>query len=58
MNASAKMFNLKKYIFQNDNYPKDTSKHLKEYLADRKLFVLDWAAQSPHINPIEFFLKI
>lgn len=40
-------------VFQHDNDPKHTSKVVKNYLDNKQLEVLDWASQSPDINPIE-----
>jgi transposase len=42
-----------KAVFQHDNDPKHRSKVVKNYLENKELEVLDWASQSPDINPIE-----
>ena len=36
-----------------DNDPKHTSKVARNYLANQDYTVLDWASQSPDMNPIE-----
>jgi hypothetical protein len=40
-------------IFQQDNDPKHTSKVAMNYLNNKEFLVLDWASQSPDMNPIE-----
>ena len=40
-------------IFQQDNDPKHRSKVATNYLDNKKFIVLDWASQSPDMNPIE-----
>ena len=54
LKTSARKLKLgKKLVFQHDGDPKHTAKSVTKWLADNKVKVLDWAAQSPDINPIE-----
>lgn len=39
--------------FQHDNDPKHTAKSVKEFLAQKKVQVMEWPSQSPDLNPIE-----
>jgi hypothetical protein len=41
------------FVFQQDNDPKHTSKHIKEWFRRRHVDLLDWPSQSPDLNPIE-----
>ena len=43
----------RKWVFQMDNDPKDTSKVVAKWLKDNKVKVLDWPSQSPDLSPIE-----
>ena len=47
------MLELKNYKFQQDNDPKHTSQHTKEYLQENGVNVIAWPSQSPDFNPIE-----
>lgn len=40
-------------IFQQDGDPKHTAKIVKQWLASQKFKTMQWAAQSPDLNPIE-----
>ena len=42
-----------KWVFQNDNDPKHTSKVVAKWLKDNKVKVLEWPSQNPGLNPIE-----
>lgn len=42
-----------KWVFQQDNDPKHTSRKAKEWFRIKKIELLPWPAQSPDINPIE-----
>ncbi|CDQ82348.1 unnamed protein product [Oncorhynchus mykiss] len=41
------------WVFQHDNDPKHTARATKEWLRKKHLKVLEWASQSPDLNPIE-----
>lgn len=41
------------WLFQHDNDPKHASKHVKTFLAENGVCVLEWPSQSPDLNPIE-----
>ena len=42
-----------KWIFQQDNDPKHTSRSAKNWFQAKGVEVLPWPAQSPDLNPIE-----
>ena len=41
------------FVFLQDNDPKHTSEVVQRYLANKKVNVMKWPAQSPNLNPIE-----
>ena len=47
-----------KFIFQQDLAPWHTSKLVQQKIQKMKLNVLDWAAKSPDLNPIEMLWSI
>ena len=41
------------YIFQQDNDPKHTAHNTRRFFAKKQIEVLEWASDSPDLNPIE-----
>ena len=54
MVASARKLKLgQRWTFQQDNYPKHTSKSTQKWFCENKINVLQWLSQSSDLNPIE-----
>lgn len=53
LGPSAAIMNLKDFIFQQDGAPCHTSKATMQFFENNKIKLLNWAAQSPDLNPIE-----
>ena len=41
------------WVFQQENYPKHTSKSSRKYLLERRMKVLEWPPQASDLNIIE-----
>ncbi len=51
--SSLKTLNLESFVFQQDNDPKHTSNHAKQFFGGKNIALLPWPSQSPDLNPIE-----
>lgn len=53
LQSSAVLMGLDRFIFQQDNDPKHTSKLAREYFDKKNITIMQWPPQSPDMNPIE-----
>ena len=51
--TSKKLYDGRKFIYQQDNAPPHVSNSTLKFLHDRNIPVLNWPANSPDLNPIE-----
>lgn len=60
LSASAEMLhvNASGIVFQQYNDPKHTVKSTKEWLKNNDITILEWALQSPELNPPEYLRKL
>jgi transposase len=56
--SSERLFPDGEFIYQHDLAPAHASKSTAKWLADRHVQVLEWPANSPDANPIEFLWAI
>lgn len=50
---SVRKMRMRRFVFQQDNDPKHTSRVAKQYFESKKWEILEWPPQSPDLNPIE-----
>ncbi len=58
LRQTIEFYGLEDFVFQHDNDPKHTARVTQACIAENNLEVLQWPAQSPDLNPIEYMWHV